>query len=115
MGLLYWPNWPLRRLLPYWTQRRGKRHIWHIWTNISSTELIKYANNFRNYKIFSLILQNCIESTAKDVRSAEETQDDVLAYEITRVQFGRRMLALKSQLREKIFTYNNNNETSQLR
>ena len=49
-------------------------------------------------------LQNCIESTLKGTEDAVIFQDDVFVYGTTKEQFDKRMLAVKSQLREKNFT-----------
>ena len=54
----------------------------------------------------SSIFQNCIESTLKGIKGVVIFQDDVLVYGTTKEQFEKRMLAVKSRLREKSFTIN---------
>ena len=56
--------------------------------------------------IEKLFFQNCIESTLKGIKGVVIFQDDVLVYGTTKEQFNKRMLAVKSRLREKNFTIN---------
>ena len=52
----------------------------------------------------SSIFQNCIESTLKGIKGVVTPQDDVLVYGTTKEMFDKKMLAVKSRLREKNFT-----------
>ena len=54
----------------------------------------------------SSIFQNCIESILKAIKGVVIFQDDVLLYGTTKEKFDKRMLAVKSRLREKNFTIN---------
>ena len=54
----------------------------------------------------SSIFQNCIESTLKGIKGFVIFQDDVLLYGTIKEPFEKRMLAVKSRLREKNFTTN---------
>ena len=51
----------------------------------------------------SLIFQTCIESTLKRIKDVVIFQDDVLVYGTTKDQYEKRMLAVKSWLRERKF------------
>ena len=57
-------------------------------------------------KNFASNFQNCIELKLKGIKAVVIFQDDVFLYETTKEQFDKRMLAVKSQLREKNFTIN---------
>ena len=57
-------------------------------------------------KYSSSIFQNCIESTLKGIKGVVIFQDNVLVYGTTKDQYDKRMLEVKSRLREKIFTIN---------
>ena len=63
-------------------------------------------------KNISLIFQNCIKSTLKGIKGVVNFQDDVLVYGTTKEQFDKRMLAVKSRLREKNFTINDKKSNS---
>ena len=52
------------------------------------------------------LFQNCIESTLKGINWVVIFQDDVLVYGTTKDQYEKRMLAVRSRLREKNFTIN---------
>ena len=54
----------------------------------------------------SSIFQNCIESTLKRIKGVIIFQYDVLIYGTTNDQYEKRMLAVKSRLREKNFIIN---------
>ena len=60
----------------------------------------------------SSIFQICIESTLKGIKGVVIFQDDVLVYGTTKEQFDKRMLAVKSLLREKNFTINEKKSNS---
>ena len=62
-------------------------------------------------KLF-IIFQNCIESNLKGIKGVVIFQDDVLVYETTKDQYEKRMLAVKSRLREKKFTINEKKSNS---
>ena len=63
-------------------------------------------NTSQGLKNSSSIFQNCIESTLKGIKGVVIFQDDVLVYGTIKEQFDKRMLAVKSRLREKNFTIN---------
>ena len=50
----------------------------------------------------SSIFRNCIESTLKGIKVLVISQDDVQVYRTTKDQYKKRMLAVKSRLREKL-------------
>ena len=54
----------------------------------------------------SSIFAICIWSTVKGITGLVIFQDDVLIYELTNEEYQKRILAVKSRLREKIFTIN---------
>ena len=54
----------------------------------------------------SLIFQICMESTLKEIRGNVSLRDYFLVFGTTQDQFDKRMLAVKSRLREKNFTIN---------
>ena len=60
----------------------------------------------------SSIFQKCIKSTLKGIKGAVIFQNDVLVYGTTKEKFDKRMLAVKSQLREKSFTINEKKSNS---
>ena len=60
----------------------------------------------------SSIFQNCIESTLKGIKGVIIFQDDVLVYGTTKDQYEKRMVAVKSRLREKNFTINEKKSNS---
>ena len=60
----------------------------------------------------SSIFQNCIESTLKGIRGVVIFQDGVLVYGTTKDQYEKRILAVKSRLREKNFTINEKKSNS---
>ena len=60
----------------------------------------------------SSIFQNCIESTLKGIKGVVMFQDDVLVYGTTKDQYEKRMLAVRSRLREKNFSINEKKSTS---
>ena len=51
-------------------------------------------------------LPNCVESTLKRIKGVVIFQDNVLVYGTTKEQFDKRVLAVKSRLRDKNFTIN---------
>ena len=60
----------------------------------------------------SSIFQNYIESTLRGIKGVVIFQDEVLMYGNTKEQFDKKMLAVKSRLREKNFTINEKNFNS---
>ena len=60
----------------------------------------------------SSTFQNCIESTLKGIKGVVIFQDDVLVYGTTKEYSDKRMLAVKSRLREKNFTINEKKSNS---
>ena len=77
-----------------------------ICTINTSQGLIKMCRLPQGLKNLSSIFQNCIESTLKGIKGVVIFQDDVLVYGTTKEQFdkSKRMLAIKSGLREEKFT-----------
>ena len=71
-----------------------------------SQGLFKMCRLPQGLKNFSSIFQNCIESTLKGIKGVVIFQDDVLVYGTTKKQFDKRMLAVKSRLRENNFNIN---------
>ena len=69
----------------------------------TSQGLFKMCRLPQGLKNSSSIFQNCIESTLKGIKGVVIFQDDVLVHGTTKEQFDKRMLAVKSQLREKNF------------
>ena len=63
----------------------------------------------RGLKNSSSLFQNCIESTFKGVKGVVMFQDDALVSGSNKEQFDKRILAVKSRLREKNFTPNDKN------
>ena len=72
-----------------------------ICTINTSHGLFKMCQLPQGLKHSSSIFQNCIEYTRKGIKGVVIFQDDVLVYGITKEQFDKRMLAVKSRLREK--------------
>ena len=83
-----------------------------ICTINTSQGLFKMCRLTQGLKNSSPIIQNCIESTLKGIRGVVIFQDDVLVYGTTREQFDKRMIAVKSRLREKRFTVNEKKSNS---
>ena len=83
-----------------------------ICTINTSQGLFKMCRLPRGLKNSSSIFQNCIESTFKGIKGVVIFQDDVLVYGTTKDQYEKRMLAVKSRLREKIFTINEKKSNS---
>ena len=77
-----------------------------ICTIYTSQGLIKMCRLPQGLKNSSSIFQNCTESTLKGIKGVVIFQDDLLVYGTTKEQFDRRMLAIKSGLREKELTIN---------
>ena len=77
-----------------------------ICTINTSQGLFKMCRLLRGLNNSSSIFQNCIESTLKGIKGVVIFQDDVLVYGTTKDQNKKRMLAVKSRLREKNFTIN---------
>ena len=75
-----------------------------ICTINTSQGLFKMYRLPQGLKNSSSIFQNCIESTLKGIKGIVIFQDDVLVYGTTKEQFDKRMLAVKSRLREENFT-----------
>ena len=73
-----------------------------ICTINTSQGLFKMCRLPQGLKNSSSIFQNCIESTLKGIKGVVIFQDDVLVYGTTKDQCEKRMLAVKSRLREKI-------------
>ena len=78
----------------------------------TSQGLFKICRLPQGLKNSSSIFQNCIESTLKGIKGVVIFQDDVLVYGTTKDQYEKRMLAVKSRLREKIFTINEKKSNS---
>ena len=74
--------------------------------------LFKMCRLPQGLKNSSSIFQNCIESTLKGIKGVVIFQDDVLVYGTTKDQYEKRMLAVKSRLREKNFTIDENKTNS---
>ena len=83
-----------------------------ICTINTSQGLFKMCRLPQGLKNFSSIFQNCIESTLKGIKGVVNFQDDVLVYGTTKDQYEKRMLAIKSRLREKNFTINEKKSNS---
>ena len=75
-----------------------------ICTINTSQGLFKMCRLPRGLK-YSSIFQNCIESTLKGIKGVVIFQDYVLVYGTTKEQIEKRMLAVKTRLREKFFYY----------
>ena len=75
-----------------------------ICTINTSQGLFKMCRLHQGLKNSSSTFQKCIESTLKGIKGVVIFQDDVLVYGTTKEQFDKRMLAVKSRLREKNFT-----------
>ena len=73
-----------------------------ICTINSSQGLFKMCRFSQGLMNFSSVFQNCIESTLKRIKDVVFFQDDVLIYGTTKDQYEKRMLAVKSRLREQI-------------
>ena len=69
-----------------------------------SQGLFKMCRLPQGLKNSSSVFQNCIESTLKGIKVVVIFQDDVLVYTTTRDQYEKRMLAIKSRLRDQNFT-----------
>ena len=83
-----------------------------ICTINTSQGLFKMCRLPQGLKNSSSIFQNCIKSTLKGIKGVVIFQDDVLVYGTTEEQFDKRMLAVKSRLREKNFTINKKKSNS---
>ena len=59
----------------------------------------------------SSLFQNCIESQLKRIKFVLIFEDDVLVYGISKEQFNKRMLAVRTRLREENFAINLKSET----
>ena len=70
----------------------------------TSQGLFKMCRLPEGLKNSSSIFQNCIESTLKGIKGVVIFQDGVLVYGTTKDQYAKRILAVKSRLREKNFT-----------
>ena len=77
-----------------------------ICTINTSQGLLKMCRPPQGLKNSSSVFQNCIESTLKGIKGVLIFQDDVLVYGTIKEQFDKRMLAVRSRLREKNFTTN---------
>ena len=82
-----------------------------IYAQSTHLGLFKMCRIPQGSKNSSSILHNCIESTLKGIKGVVIFQDDVLVYGTTKQQFDKRMLAVKSRLREKNYTIMRNNLT----
>ena len=69
----------------------------------ASLGLFKMCRLPHGFENSSSILQTCIESTLKGIKGVVIFHDDVLMYGSARNQFDKRIIAVKSQLREKIY------------
>ena len=74
--------------------------------------LFKMCRLPQGLKNSSSIFQNCIESTLKEIKCVVIFQVDVLVYGTTKEQLDKKMLAVKSRLREKNFTINEKKSNS---
>ena len=83
-----------------------------ICTINTSQGLFKMCRLPQGLKNSSSIFQNCIGSTLKGIKGVVIFQDDVLVYGTTKDQYAKRMLAVKSLLREKNFTINEKKSNS---
>ena len=83
-----------------------------ICTINTSQGLFKMCGLPQGLKNASSIFQNCIESILKGIRGVVIIQDDVLLYGTIKDQYEKRMLAVKSRLREKNFTINEKKSNS---
>ena len=83
-----------------------------ICTINTSQGLFKMCRLLQGLKNSSSFFQNCIESTLKGIKGVGIFQDDVLVYGTTKDQYEKRMLAVKSRLREKNFTINEKKSNS---
>ena len=72
----------------------------------TSQGMCKMCSLPQGLKNCSSIFAICIWSTVKGITGLVIFQDDVLIYETTNEQYQKRILAVKSRLREKIFTIN---------
>ena len=77
-----------------------------ICTINTSQGLFKICRLPQGLKNSSSLFQNCIESTLKGIKGVVIFQADVLVYGTTKEQLDKRMLAVKSRLREKNFIIN---------
>ena len=84
----------------------------NICTINTSQGLFKMCRLPQGLKKSSSIFQNCIESTLKGIKGFVIFQDDVLLYGTIKEPFDKRMLAVKSRLREKNFTINEKKSNS---
>ena len=84
----------------------------NICTINTSQGFFKMCRLPQGLKNSSSIFQNCIESTLKGIKGVVIFQDDVLVYGTTKDQYEKRMLAVKSRLREKNFTINEKKSNS---
>ena len=78
----------------------------------TSQGLFKMCRPPQGLKNSFSIFQNCIESTLKGIKGVVIFQDDLLVYVNTKEQFDKRMVAVKSRLREKNFTINEKRSNS---
>ena len=78
----------------------------------TSQGLFKFCRLPQRLKNLSSTFQDCIKSTLKGIKGVVIFQDDVLVFGTTNEQFDKRMLAVKSPLREKNFTINEKNSNS---
>ena len=83
-----------------------------IYTINTSQGLFKMCRLPQELKKTSLIFQNRIESTLKGIEGVVIFQDDVLVYGDTMEQFDKRMLVVRSRLREKNLTINEKKSNS---
>ena len=83
-----------------------------ICTINTSRGLFKMCRLPQGLKNLSLSFQNCIQSTLKGIESVVIFRDDVLVHRTTKEQIDKRMLAVKSRLREKNFTINEKKSNS---
>ena len=86
-----------------------KQKIYAQSTHLRDFKMCRLPQGLKNS---SSIFQNCIESTLKGIKGVVIFQDDVLLYGTTKEQLDKRMLAVKSRLREKKFTTNEKKSNS---
>ena len=83
-----------------------------ICTINTSQGLFKMCRLPQGLKNSSSIFENCIESTLKGIKGVVIFQDGVLVYGTIKDQYEKRILAVKSRLREKNFTINEKKSNS---
>ena len=78
----------------------------------TSQGLFKMCRLPQGLKNSSSIFQSCFESTLKGIKGVVSLQDVVLMYRSTKEHSDKRILAVRSRLREKNFTLNERKSNS---